>query len=262
MSAEQMMTTAAMETAKPPIGVYTLPAGYIDLASNELWTDVEVRELRGREEDLLASRQVPNEKKLSALLSSCLMRVGPITDKGRIAQIVEELTVGDRVYLLFAIRRVTLGNDLPVREECPNSNCKAKNLFVIDLSELTIKAMPDPRKRIYDVTLPSGRTARFRTSIGADESRVAKQVKRTQMDEGSQMLLMRLELVDGEPPTIATLQDMGMRDRAFLREQFEAVEGGVDTTIQLDCPSCGQEWEKDLNLASADFFSLSGTRKR
>lgn len=262
MSTEQMMTAAVMETAKPPIGAYTLPAGYLDLATNELWQDVEVRELRGREEDMLSSRQVPGEKKLSGLLAGCLLRIGPVTDKGRIAKIVDELTVGDRVYLLFAIRRVTLGNDLPVREECPNRDCKAKNLFVIDLSELTIKAMPDPRKRIYDVTLPSGRTARFRASVGADEIRVAKLAKNTKIDDASQMLLMRLEMVDGEPPTISMLQDMGMRDRAYLREQFEEIEGGIDTSIQLECPSCGHEWEKDLNLASADFFSLSGTRKR
>jgi hypothetical protein len=46
MSTEQMMTVVAMETAKPPVGAYTLPAGYLDLASNSLWQDVELREIR------------------------------------------------------------------------------------------------------------------------------------------------------------------------------------------------------------------------
>jgi len=262
MSTEQMMTAAVMETAKAPVGVFALPSGYLDLNTGELHTAVDVREMSGREEDMLSSKQVPEEKKLSALLASCVTRVGPYTERGRIAAIVEELTVGDRVYLLLAIRRVTLGDELPVREECPE--CKVKNLFVIDLSDLATKPMADPRKRIFDVTLPSGKSARFRVSTGADEARVAKLQKRAavQMDGISQLMLMRLELLNGEPPSLDAVKDLGLRDRQYLRDQFEEVEGGVDTAIQLECPSCGHEWERDLGTASANFFSRSGTRKR
>lgn len=262
MSTEQMMTAATMEVPKSPVGIYTLPSGYLDTNTNELHTAIEVREMSGREEDMLASKQVPEERKLSALLSACVTRIGPFTERGRIAQIVEELPVGDRVYLLLAVRRVTLGDDLPVREECPE--CKAKNLFVIDLSNLETKQMADPRKRIFDVSLPSGKTARFRVSTGADEARVAKLQKRAavQMDGVSQLMLMRLELLNGEPPTLDAVKDLGLRDRQYLRDQFEETEGGVDTAIQLDCPACGHEWERDLGMASANFFSRSGARKR
>jgi predicted RNA-binding Zn-ribbon protein involved in translation (DUF1610 family) len=174
---------------------------------------------------------------------------------------VTDLVVGDRVFLLFAIRRVTLGDEMPVRETCPE--CGVKSLFVIDLgNDLTTKPMDDPRKRIFDVALPSGKSARFRVATGADERNVAKIVKRQREDALSQSLLMRLELLDGVQPTVASVRALGLRDRQFLRDQFDVAEGGVDTTLEFACPSCGNEWKGELDLKGSAFFFPGGRRRR
>ena len=77
----------------------------------------------------------------------------------------------------------------------------------------------------------------------------------------SQAILMRLEMLGDEKPTLKMVKSLGMRDRNFLRDQFQKVEGGVDTTLELECPACGHEWEKDLDLSAASFFFPGARRK-
>jgi|WetSurMetagenome_2_1015567.scaffolds.fasta_scaffold19125_4 hypothetical protein len=259
--AEQIHTLNQMEEPKGALGVFQLPCGHLNVETQELTTEVEVREITGYEEDMLSSKQVPPEQKLSRLISNCVIRMGTEVNRSRLQQMVSELVTGDRVFLLFAIRRVTLGDEMPVRETCPS--CGVKSLFMIDLAnDMKVKPMPDPRMRIFDVTLPSRKTARFRVSTGADEAGAAKLAKRQNDDALSRSLLMRLELLNGEKPTIAQVQALGMRDRHFLREQFQSVEGGVDTTLEFVCPACQNEWEGELDLKGTSFFFPGGRRRR
>ena len=260
---EHIHTVNQMETPKSATGVFELPCGYLNPETQELITEVEVREITGYEEDMLASEHVPSEQKVSNLLSGCVIRLGEETHPGRIAGMLQNFMMGDRVFLVFAIRRVTLGNELPVRERCPE--CKTTTLFMVDLEEeLRPKPMPDPKKRVFDVQLPSsGLSVRFRVSTAADEMHVSKLRKRQKhkTDLLSQSILMRLELLGDEKPTLKMVKSLGMKDRHFLRDKFREVEGGIDTTLELSCPSCGNEWQKDLDLSSSSFFSLGAPQK-
>lgn len=260
---ERIHTLTQMETPKSVAGVFELPCGFYDEGTKTVFREVQVREITGHEEDMLSSSQIPSPQKITSLLTGCVVRIGPETDRSRIGRMIMEMTVGDRVFLIFAIRRVTLGDELPVRESCPA--CKTTTLFMVDLAkDMQSRAMPDPTKRVFDVTLPSGVPARFRVSTGEDEVRLAKLVKRNKQapDALSQSILMRLELLGDEKPTLEMVKSLGMRDRNFLRDQFQEVEGGVDTTLELECPSCGYEWEKDLDLSTASFFFPGGRRRR
>ena len=262
LGTEVMLGLNQMEEPKSSIGVFTLPCGYLVPETNELITEVEVREITGREEDMLASKQIPNETKMTALIAGCIVRLGTITERAKLVAIADDLLLGDRVFLLFAIRRVSLGNELSVRETCPE--CKKKHLYVVDLEEeLAIKPMPDPRTRVYDYVLPTGRTVRFRVSNGRDEQRVARIMKKQRNDTLSAMILMRVELLDGEAPTLDKIKALSMRDRHALRTEFNRVEGGVDTALDFTCPDpeCEHEWSKDLDLGTAGFFFPSEESK-
>jgi len=251
-----------METPKSVVGTFELPCGYIDPATMELVTEVPLREITGYEEDMLASENIPSAQKISSLLSGCVTRIGTEDNSGIISGILQDLTVGDRVFLVFSIRRVTLGDELPVREKCPS--CGVTTLFMVDLDEeLQAKPMPDPMKRVYDVTLPSGTSARFRVSTGVDEANMSKLRRRQKhkSDALSQSILMRLELLRDEKPTLKMVKSLGMRDRHFLRDKFQEVEGGVNTTLELVCPSCQHDWEKDLDLKASSFFFPGAPQK-
>jgi rubredoxin len=260
MSVEQAVTTQQLEVSSSSVGVFTLPCGWYNPETKELLTEVQVREITGNEEDMLASTQIPAYKKVTTLLAGCLVRLGNVMDKGKLVTMVDELPQGDRMFLLFAIRRTTLGDQMPLREECPS--CGEKSLFMLDLSELKTREMPDPTKRVYDVALPSGVSARFRVSTGNDEIRVAKTIKREREDALSQALLQRLELLNGEPPSLLTVKNLSLRDRLALRERFQEVEGGVDTAMDMECPVCGHTWEEEMDLSNRNFFFPSEKRNR
>ena len=87
----------------------------------------------------------------------------------------------------------------------------------------------------------------------------AKKDKRNQL---SIMILMRLEAVDDEPPTLGLVKALSMRDRNFVRDFQEEVEGGVDTTVEMECPFCRHEFDRQLDVNQPGFFSPSAVLKR
>lgn len=243
-----------MSEAKSPFGVFSLPCGV--MVEGELVTEVQVREITGEEEDLLGARNMDGGKKITQLLAGCLVRLGAVTDKDALLGHVRDMTLGDRVFLMFAIRRVTLGDELPCEEKCPE--CGKTDSYVADLGALKVKNMPNPKQRIYDVVLPSGGTARYHIMTGKDEEKVSKLDAR---DQGSAVLLSRLDMLNGNPVTLDAVKKMPMRDRNFLRDQFEDVEGGVETGMDFACPNCSHEFVAELNPGTTGFFFPSRARK-
>lgn len=253
----KMKTQQAMEQPKTAQGVFELPCGYLS-PEGQLYTEINVREITGHEEDLLAAPKMPAAKKMNELISRCTTRLGPLTDKGQISHLVPDLLVGDRVFLMFALRRATLGNEYPFKGKCPN--CEQEKLYAIDLSTLEVKKMPEPLKRVYEVTLPQAKKiAHWRPLCGRDEEKMAKFA--TGMDSLSLSMLMRLLDIDGRPVQMDDVKGLHMADRNFLRDEFEDREGGMNTTIDMECPLCGHAFERDVDVSQSGFFFPSAARK-
>ena len=237
-----------LETPKASNGVFDLPCGYLD-NHGMLHTEVHLREMTGREEDLLATPKLSVQKKLGMLLSACLERIGTITDRGQFPSIIAHLPTGDRIFLLLALRRTSLGDEFPVEEFCPE--CKSKGNYVLDLSELTVQKMTNPTVRVFDGVLPSGRSVRHRLGTGADEDRASKV---SDDEKPSAMLLSRIELLDGKAPTMTDIKGLSFRDRQGLRSLLEGQDGGVDTEMDMHCPVCSHEYKSELDLSQPGFF--------
>lgn len=254
-----------LSAPKSSQGVYELPCGYLDQAGN-LYKDIVLREIKGDEEDLLGNSTIPAQKKINELLTRCVVRVGPYTDRGTISQIVLDLTVGDRAYLIFAIRRISLGDEYPFKDECPE--CGAERLYIANLSDLVPKEMPDPKKRFFDRVLPSGKTAKFHPMTGRDEDRLSKidkgyvaKGKNNKTDTLSLAILMRLDALDNAVPTLEAVKDLGLRDRNYLRDEFEEHEGGLNTEDELECPECEHVFKRDIDISQQGFFFPSAIQK-
>lgn len=245
-----------VDQPKSSVGVFELPCGWVDREGN-LHTEVQVREITGYEEDMLASKTVPSHKKIGQLIAQCLVRVGSVTEPGKIALIAEELTVGDRVFLMFAIRRTSLGDEYPFRDQCPE--CKYKGIFNLDLADLEVKQMEDRSKRVFDITLPSGKKAQFRPLVGKDEEKLSKATNSN--DAMTLAILLRLEMLDDEAPNVRLVKSLGLKDRNALRAAFDKVEGGVNTTLDMQCSNCGAEFERELDVGQAGFFFPSSVQK-
>jgi hypothetical protein len=253
MTNETQKVLTQIEYPKSTQGLFELPCGYLS-PDGQLHSEVVVKEMTGAEEDLLASRQMTPLRKFSELIGRCVTRVGTITDRGQISAIVRHLTVGDRIFLMFAIRRVTIGNAYDFSKKCPE--CDKEGSYSVNLAELEVKKMKEPMRRIYDVTLPSGKTARVRVSTGEDEERISKLEKET--DAISKGLLMRLELFDGKPPELSALKEMSWKDRQALKAEMNKLEGGLDTSVDIACASCGYEFKTDLEVSAGFFFPQEG----
>lgn len=275
----QMMTEAQVQEPKATVGIFTLPCGFLD-ATGKLHTEVMLREITGREEDMLASKKIPDQKKLNQLLISCITRLGSLTDKEQIAAAVPELLIGDRVFLLIAIRRTSLGDDYPYKDICPS--CDKESLMSINLGELEISPMLEPTKRSFETRLPSkaalrvwsdhgdlppaekkaptGSTIRFRPLTGLDEERFSKVIEKE--DALSKSLLARIELLNGAPPTLDALKDLTLAERHFIRDEiFDKSDGGVETTLEVTCPNCAHEYTRELEIGQMGFFFPSAARK-
>lgn len=250
-TAAEMMMMEEVETPKAADGMVPLPCGYLT-REGEIYTEARVREITGVEEDMLSSSSVPNDKKFNELLIRCTESIGPQSDPEVVRVMLPKLPIGDRITLLFGIRRITLGDIYPFQVKCPS--CGKLSSFHINLGELEVKKMKDPKKRVYDEKLPSGKKVRFRVMTGDDEEKVKKAAKKFKDDGPSLAILARVELLEEAPPTLPLVKALGMRDRNFLRKKFEEVEGGVDTSLEITCPACSHEFGTELNIMGKAFF--------
>ncbi len=251
------MIDPKLEQPKPSVDGFELPCGFLD-PEGGLHTDVIVREMTGEEEEILAARNLPNGKKYNRVLSRCTSKIGDFTNSQEISRIIQDLPQGDRVFLLFSIRRTSLGDDMPFTTKCPE--CEVESQMTIDLGDLAIKKMPDPNIRAYDTVLPSGKKARMKVLIGRGEDMIAKAFKRG-VDVISTAILARLSELDGEPPTIKALKKLTLKDRNHLKNIWEDHEGGVDTSVTIDCPSCENEYEAEIGIGDEGFFNPSAALK-
>ena len=79
-------------------------------------------------------------------------------------------------------------------------------------------------------------------------------------------LCARLDAIDGigEHPFAAVrwVEDMTMGEAEQLRDLLEEYDCGVDTLLDVTCPSCFFDQEHDLPLASSFFQRRSRKKKR
>lgn len=246
---EQMLLQQQVEQPKSSMLVFSLPCGYLS-PDGTLHTELVLREMTGREEDLLASKKTPATKKMNELFVRCIERLGSLTSKDQIAAAVPELLLGDRTYLMFAIRRVTLGDEYPFRHRCPS--CQKESLYIVDLSEMKIQEMKDPRKRIYDGVLSNGMTYRFHLLTGRDEAKLAE-VNDSER-KLTQAMLAKLDMLNERPASFDLLQNLSSGVRNELRTKFDEVDGGVDTEMEIVCPKCEHEFFTELDVGPGFFF--------
>src|SRR5688500_16379214 len=102
---------------------FMLPGGYAD-ADCELFREVEVAPLTGRDEELIAQQPGARGALLTALLARCVLRLGPV---GPVSEdLMRRLLVGDRQFLLLKLRQLTFGDDVQATVHCPWETCRQK----------------------------------------------------------------------------------------------------------------------------------------
>ena len=103
-------------------------------------------------------------------------------------------------------------------------------------------------KRFETVLPDAGKRVWFRLLTGADERKLP-QLRRNAGDQLlSAMLAFRVLEVEGVEARDKKkfIEDLSLRDADFLVDEFDRVDCGVDTGIEIECPECFATQEVDL----------------
>lgn len=235
----------------PAPGVVTLLGGWRD-PNGALHTDALVREMKGRDEERM-SRIDPYTNPVTYYNTLMELGVESIGGYPVTPEMISSLLVGDKELLLLGIRIATYGSEKEAVVVCPSCNHEMHVTFELD-KDIPTKAMPTAGKFDYDLTLPSGSTAKVTLPVVAVQDEILENRAKLSDGEKRSVLLERcLISIDARPVNKATVQDLGMRDRSFLTEWFSENQPGPDYEgVGLDCEKCDEHVPVYLDLA--DFF--------
>jgi len=211
----------------------------------------EIRGLKGKEGKLLSDRSAARAgSTFEQILAGCWVAT---TDPGIYELpadgIVDwsKVLVADRFYTLLQIRTLTFGDDYVFSVQCPSATCRERFEWTLNLQELPVVRLSDAAKTAFkagnrfEAQLPrDGRKVWFRLMTGADEIRAAAALKASR--DGALLAALALRIVEIENVPAGEkrrfLDDIEMADATSLLDQFDAVDGGVETAIEVECPDC------------------------
>lgn len=235
----------------------------------------EVRGLKGKEGKLLADRSAARAgSTFEKLLSGCWLQT---TDPG-IYEVPEgavldwgKVLVADRFYTLLQIRALTFGDEYAFSVQCQSATCRERFEWQLSLKDLPVRPLSDAAKASFkagnrfETKLPrDGRKVWFRLMTGADEVRAAQALKAGR--DGMLLTALALRIVEiesvPEKEKRAFLDDMEMADATALLDEFDEADGGVETTIEIECPSCLGVQEVELPFERGFFLPRAKERTR
>ena len=225
-----------------------------------------IRGMKVREERILSDRKLAKSGgQVDELLAACweeTVDAGPYDfgekdiDWGQVLQ-------GDRFYALLRVRALTYGAQYAFAVSCQSEACRARIEWELDLGELPCRELSEESRGAFadgarfETVLPdAGKRVCFRLLTGADERKLP-QLRRSAGDRLlSAMLAFRVVEVEGLEPRERRrfIEDLTMRDADFLVDEFDRVDCGLDTTIEIECPECFATQEVELPFDRSFFM--------
>jgi hypothetical protein len=238
----------------PPDGSARLLAGYIDGAGNR-WTDVTIRELRGRDEEQLERAFVTGDmtRYIDAILRAGVVQLGPLDESKELAKALDSLLIGDRDVLVLQVRRMAYGDTQRLNVRCPF----CEHQFQVDYSysqDVPMKGfeVDDRSQRLFDLELPGGSVCELRLVDGTAQKLVytPENMKRTEAELNTLLLAELLVTIDGKPVRgTGPVLDLRMRDRLhILKWLVEQQPGPQYSDVNQECSSCTREFPLVMTL--------------
>jgi hypothetical protein len=225
---------------------------------------LHIRTMTGHEEEILAtSRFIKKGQAINMIFNQCIQENYD----------TERFLVEDRTYLLIYLRGVSYTPRYDVEIRCPE--CENKFSTVIDLNSLYVDSCPDnfDESSLKGVLPTSGIPFSYHLASGQDEQRIQdyrdkKMRNGTSVDTDdsllyrSALLVNNLGGVTNAMEILGLLKELPINDVAHLRNTLNNPPFGVDTSIDIFCPGCLQEFTIDLPLESDFFFPRKKKEER
>lgn len=218
---------------------------------------VRIRGMKVREERILTDRKLAKSgSQVDQLLAACCeeaLEPGPYVigehgklDWGKVLQ-------GDRFYALLQIRTLTYGPKYAFAVHC--KHCRDRIDWEFNLTDLPVRPLSEESRAAFlagnrfETKLPkSGKRLWFRLLIG-DEERKLPTIQRNNPERAlSAGLAFRIVEIEGAETRDKRkfLDELEMPDADFLLSEFERVDCGIDTSIDVECQSCFATQEVEL----------------
>jgi len=221
----------------------TLPGGWLD-PSGALHRDGWLRPLIGSDEDWLLSREgAPDAEFVTGVLARCVIRIGP---DAATPDLIRDLGVGDRDYLMLKLCEVTLGPSMPRVVRCPHAACGAKLDLDLRVTDFPVEEQPTrAHHRLILRDRPDGDAGgdleiAFRVPRGRDQEQIAARPPASADLLRDQLLdacIVRATHADGRGEL--ALSALSVSDRQVVAEAIERAAAKIDLELEVVCPECG-----------------------
>jgi len=236
-----------------------IPGGL--MANGSRYQDAELRPITGADEVFLmdARETHPPAQLVTALLSKCLIRLGPYDKIDE--EIVRSLIVGDRESLLLNLQRITWGELMECVLNCPNPECREKMDLNLKVSDLLVPPYPEIRD-VYEIVLSDNGNSckiQFRLLRGSDQEAAADLAHRD-LNAAANLLINRcLVSREGE-----CRDNSGILTLEFA-QKISSLMADLDRqalmTLNFSCPFCRMEIATNFDIASYLFREIESRKK-
>lgn len=238
-----------------------------------------VRGWKTKEANILGSRKSARSyTTFDKIISACWLETtdpGPYKFQNGVVDWGKVLLC-DRFWVLLRQRAATYGDGYEFDTQCQDRGlCGKKIEWECNLSELPFKELPEEsRAKIaagdnsFECELMhgemAGRKVMFHLQTGHHEVRGAKMLEGQDTRIVVAALASRIDSIESvqKGDLIRTLDDLEMGDLMNLMNQFDEADGGVETTIEIECPHCGLLQDVELPLGRAFFLPRFKRRRR
>jgi hypothetical protein len=241
--------TEAPEPAKIKVPVdvlVNLPGGYMS-PSGEVYRTAEVRELTGKDEEVIV-KAANMPKALALALSRGTVKIG---DVEATEEVLDKILAADRDAIMLGIYRATFGDTAEFGAYC--MGCKDSKTAEINLLEdIKVKVLLDPledrafkvqgKSKEYLVRLPEGKAQR----------ELANNLDKTSSELDSVLLDYCLVEIDGKQVFGKNqVQAIGLADRRLILSEIVKKNPGPQfNDVKITCPDCGGEVVVPISLGT------------
>jgi hypothetical protein len=229
-----------------------LPGGYWD-ATGRLHREFELSCLTGREEELLAEARRPQTATLvTEVLSRCLLRLGGISPVP--PEVVRELQVADRQYLLLRVRQATFGDLVRANLFCPWPDCGERVSLDFSIDAVPVEEARD-RAPAYTMTLSAAAAGgeptevAFRLPNGADQEALAGRVEANEAEALTLLLARCVRRIGAdEPPGVDRMAALSAPARREIEDRMYQLAARVEQAMEATCARCGRAFVAPLDI--------------
>jgi len=225
-----------------------------------------IRGMKVREERILSDRKLARTGgQVDKLLSACWEETldAGIYDFGDKNMDWGKVLQGDRYYVLLQIRSLTYGPDYVFSTNCQSESCRSRIDWELDLNDLPVKELSQESKdaflddnRFHTILPNSNTKIWFGLMIGEVERKLPRIRKNAEGRMLSAILSLRIKEIEGVElrDKRKFIEELSMNDANFLMTEFDRVDCGVETAIEIECQECFAIQEIELPFGETFFM--------